>query len=178
MKYYNSDIRQVIKYLKTSINDGLDNDTIILRQKQEGENILYNNKSTPLIVKFFNQFKDFMVIVLIIAAIISALAEWYSGGQEFVDSIVIFTIVFFNGVIGTIQELRADNALDALKEMTVPVTKAIRNGTECEVKSEEIVRGDILILDAGDVVPADCRIIEETALKADESLLTGEVVGV
>lgn len=178
MKYYSSDIRQVIKYLKTSINDGLDKDTIKLRQKQEGQNILHSNKPTPLIIKFINQFKDFMVIVLIAAAIISALAEWYSGGREFVDSIVIFAIVFFNGVIGTIQELRADNALDALKEMTVPITKAIRGGKECQVKSEEIVRGDVLILDAGDIVPADCRIIEETALKADESLLTGEVVGV
>ena len=178
MKYYSSDIRQVIKYLKTSINDGLDKDTIKLRQKQEGQNILHSNKPTPLIIKFINQFKDFMVIVLITAAIISALAEWYSGGREFVDSIVIFAIVFFNGVIGTIQELRADNALDALKEMTVPITKAIRGGKECQVKSEEIVRGDVLILDAGDIVPADCRIIEETALKADESLLTGEVVGV
>lgn len=177
MKYYNEDIRQVIRFLKTSINDGLNNEDITIRQNTEGKNLLHTEKKTPLIIKFFNQFKDFMVIVLITAALVSVLAELYSGGREFVDSIVIFAIVIFNAVIGTFQEWRADNALDALKEMTVPITKAVRNGNECEVKSEDIVRGDILLLESGNIVPADCRIIEEIALKADESLLTGEVVG-
>lgn len=177
MKYYNEDIRQVIRFLKTSINDGLNNEDISIRQNTEGKNLLHTEKKTPLIIKFFKQFKDFMVIVLITAALVSVLAELYSGGREFVDSIVIFAIVIFNAVIGTFQEWRADNALDALKEMTVPITKAVRNGNECEVKSEDIVRGDILLLESGNIVPADCRIIEEIALKADESLLTGEVVG-
>ena len=178
MNYHSEDIRRVIRDLKTSINDGLDLKTAEKRLKEEGENALESEKRTPLIIKFFDQFKDFMVIVLIAAAAISALAEIYSGGREFVDSIVIGVIVVFNAIIGTVQECRADNALEALKEMTVPKTRVVRNGEEKEINSENVVRGDIILLEAGDIVPADCRIIEEVALKADESLLTGETAGV
>ncbi len=178
MNYHSEDIRRVIRDLKTSINDGLDLKTAEKRLKEEGENALESEKRTSLIIKFFDQFKDFMVIVLIAAAAISALAEIYSGGREFVDSIVIGVIVVFNAIIGTVQECRADNALEALKEMTVPKTRAVRNGEEKEINSENAVRGDIILLEAGDIVPADCRIIEEVALKADESLLTGETAGV
>ena len=178
MNYHSEDIRRVIRDLKTSINDGLDLKTAEKRLKEEGENALESEKRTSLIIKFFDQFKDFMVIVLIAAAAISALAEIYSGGREFVDSIVIGVIVVFNAIIGTVQECRADNALEALKEMTVPKTRVVRNGEEKEINSENVVRGDIILLEAGDIVPADCRIIEEVALKADESLLTGETAGV
>ena len=178
MNYHSEDIRRVIRDLKTSINDGLDLKTAEKRLKEEGENALESEKRTSLIIKFFDQFKDFMVIVLIAAAAISALAEIYSGGREFVDSIVIGDIVVFNAIIGTVQECRADNALEALKEMTVPKTRVVRNGEEKEINSENVVRGDIILLEAGDIVPADCRIIEEVALKADESLLTGETAGV
>ena len=178
MNYHSEDIRRVIRDLKTSINDGLDLKTAEKRLKEEGENALESEKRTSLIIKFFDQFKDFMVIVLIAAAAISALAEIYSGGREFVDSIVIGVIVVFNAIIGTVQECRADNALEALKKMTVPKTRAVRDGEEKEINSENVVRGDIILLEAGDIVPADCRIIEEVALKADESLLTGETAGV
>ncbi len=178
MKYYCENIRQVIRFLKTGINDGLDNKTAEQRLKTEGKNILSAEKHTPIIIKFLNQFKDFMVLILIAAAVISALAEIYSGGREFVDSIVIGVIITFNAIIGTIQEWRADNALDALKKMTVPEARVIREGIESKINTENIVRGDIILLEAGDIVPADCRIIEEIALKADESLLTGEAAGV
>lgn len=178
MNYHSEDIRRVIRDLKTSINDGLDLKTAEKRLKEEGENALESEKRTSLIIKFFDQFKDFMVIVLIAAAAISALAEIYSGGREFVDSIVIGVIVVFNAIIGTVQECRADNALEALKKMTVPKTRVVRDGEEKEINSENVVRGDIILLEAGDIVPADCRIIEEVALKADESLLTGETAGV
>lgn len=178
MKYYCENIRQVIRFLKTSVNDGLENNEVKQRLKTEGKNILQTEKNTPVFIKFLNQFKDFMVLVLIIAAVISAMAEIYSGGREFVDSIVIGVIVVFNAVIGTIQECRADNALETLKEMTVPKAKVVREGIESEVNAEDIVRGDIVLLESGDIIPADCRIIEGIALKADESLLTGEVVGV
>ncbi len=178
MNYHSEDIRRVIRDLKTSINDGLDLKTAEKRLKEEGENALESEKRTSLIIKFFDQFKDFMVIVLIAAAAISALAEIYSGGREFVDSIVIGVIVVFNAITGTVQECRADNALEALKKMTVPKTRAVRDGEEKEINSENVVRGDIILLEAGDIVPADCRIVEEVALKADESLLTGETAGV
>lgn len=178
MKYYCENIRQVIRFLKTSINDGIDNKTAEQRLRAEGRNMLHTEKHTPIIIKFLNQFKDFMVLILIAAAVISALAEIYSGGREFVDSIVIGVIITFNAIIGTIQEWRADNALDALKKMTVPETRVIREGIETKINTENLVRGDIILLEAGDIVPADCRIIEEVALKADESLLTGEAAGV
>ena len=178
MNYHSEDVRRVIRDLKTSINDGLDLKTAEKRLKEEGENALESEKRTSLIIKFFDQFKDFMVIVLIAAAAISALAEIYSGGREFVDSIVIGVIVVFNAIIGTVQECRADNALEALKKMTVPKTRVVRDGEEKEINSENVVRGDIILLEAGDIVPADCRIVEEVALKADESLLTGETAGV
>ena len=178
MKYYCENIRQVIRFLKTSINDGIDNKTAEQRLRAEGRNMLHTEKHTPIIIKFLNQFKDFMVLILIAAAVISALAEIYSGGREFVDSIVIGVIITFNAIIGTIQEWRADNALDALKKMTVPETRVIREGIETKINTENLVRGDVILLGAGDIVPADCRIIEEVALKADESLLTGEAAGV
>lgn len=177
MKYYSEDIRQVIRELKTSINDGLDNKEAEKRLNEYGENVIEGEKHTPVFIKFLNQFKDFMVIVLIGAAIISAAAEIYSGGREFIDSIVISVIVIFNGIIGTVQECRADNALEALKKMTVPKTMVIREGKRVEINSEKLVKGDIIIPEAGDIVPADCRIIEEAALKTDESLLTGEAAG-
>ena len=178
MNYHSEDIRQVIRDFKTSINDGLDLKTAEKRLKEDGENALESEKNIPIFIKFINQFKDFMVIVLIAAAVISAAAEIYSGGREFVDSIVIGVIVVFNAIIGTVQECRADNALEALKKMTVPRTKVVREGEEQEINSENIVRGDIILLEAGDIVPADCRIVEEVALKVDESLLTGETAGV
>ncbi len=178
MNYHSQNIRQVIKNLRTSINDGLSECEAENRLNENGQNILEAEKRIPVLIRFFNQFKDFMVIVLIAAAVISAFAEIYSGGREFVDSIVITVIVVFNGVIGTVQECRADNALEALKKMTVPKTRVVRNGRAAEINSENIVAGDIILLEAGDIVPADCRIIEEAALKADESLLTGEAAGV
>lgn len=178
MKYYSEDIRQVIRFLKTSINDGIDEKTADLRIKSEGKNILVGKKNTPIFIKFLNQFKDFMVLILVAAAVISAGAEIYSGGREFVDSVVIGVIVVFNAIIGTVQECRADSAIDALKKMTVPKVKVVRDGLEKEIKAEEVVRGDIILLEAGDIIAADARIIEAVALKTDESLLTGEVAGI
>lgn len=178
MRYYNEDIRQVIKELKTSINNGLDYNVATERLKRDGKNVLETEKRKPIILRFLSQFKDFMVIILIAASIISALAEIYSGGNDFIDSIVIGMIVIFNGIIGTIQEFRADNAIDALKKMSMPKAKVIRGGEEIEIDAENLVKGDIIVLESGDIIPADCRIIEAMSLKTDESLLTGEVVGV
>ena len=118
MKYYSEDIRQVIKFLRTSINDGLDNETVNIRINTEGKNILQSEKKRPVLIKFLNQFKDFMVLVLVVAAVISALAEIYSGGREFIDSIVIGIIVIFNGIIGTVQECRADTV--SYTHLTLP----------------------------------------------------------
>lgn len=178
MKYYNQGVRDVIKYLRTSINDGLDTDTANKRLSLEGENSIEEEKRTSIIVRFLGQFKDFMVIILIIAAIISIFTEIYSGGNNFTDSIVICGIVFFNAIIGTLQEIKADNAIEALKALTTPETTVIRDGNLTAIESKNIVRGDIVLLEPGDIVPADCRVIEETALKADESPLTGESAGV
>lgn len=174
MNYYNNDIREVIQALKTTVNNGLDNIEAEHRLKSYGKNQLETHKGTSVFLKFLNQFKDFMVIVLIVASLISAAAEVYSGGRNFTDSIIIVVIVMFNALMGVIQENRADKAIEALKSLTKPYTVVIRDGMEKSIPSEEVTVGDIIILNSGNKVPADCRIIEAVSLMADEGALTGE----
>lgn len=177
MKYHSIDFVTAVKSLGTSINNGLDNTEAEKRLKTYGLNALKEKKRRSLFIRFLMQFRDFMVLVLIAAAIISTLAEIYSGGRDFTDSIVILVIVIFNGIIGTVQEYRADKAIDALKNITEPSALVLRNGEFIDMKAQYMVPGDIVDLKSGDLVPADCRIIESTALKADESALTGETEG-
>ncbi len=177
MEYHSVDIRQAIRQLGTSINDGLDEETAVSRLKCYGKNITEFKKRSSVLGIFMGQFRDFMVLVLIAAAVISALAELYSGGTDFTDSAVIGVIVVFNAVIGTFQQIKADRALEALGRLSAPTARVVRGSREMSIAGEDLVPGDILILGAGDIVPADCRIIESSALKADESMLTGEVTG-
>ncbi len=174
MNYYNNDIREVISDLSTSVNNGLTDEEAEKRLNEYGKNTLYHKKSTNIFIRFLNQFKDFMVIVLIIASAVSAAAEIYSGGRNFTDSIIIILIVVFNAVMGMIQESRADKALEALKSLTKPYTEVIRNGEIKSIVSENLIPGDVIMLQRGNKVPADCRIIESAALMTDESALTGE----
>lgn len=177
MNYHSVDIREAVKELGTSINNGLDSREAEKRLKKYGCNALAKKKRTSLLIRFILQFKDFMVLVLIAAAIISTLVEIYSGGRNFTDSAVIIAIVLFNGVIGTVQEYKADKAIDALKDITEPSALVLRDGRYIQIKAQYIVPGDIVKLEAGDIVPADCRIIDSIALKANESALTGETEG-
>jgi len=126
-------------------------------------------------VKFFNQFKDFMIIVLIIAAIVSG----YIGikeGEGITDSIIILIVVIVNAVIGVVQEDKAEKSLEALQKMSAHVTKVVRNGSVQVVPAKDVVLGDIIILDTGDYVPADLRLIETANLKIQESALTRRII--
>lgn len=163
---------------RTSIQHGLTNEEAGIRLKQYGENKLEDKKKEGIITKFIKQFNDFMIIILIFAALISAVITKIDGSNDYIDSIIIITIVVFNAIIGLMQEAKAEKSLEALKKMTAPVAKVKREGKILNVRGTEVVPGDIVILEAGNFVPADCRLIDAHNLKVEESSLTGETVPV
>ena len=162
--------------LKTNYQYGLTAEEVEKRFHEYGENKLDDKPKESLIVKFFKQFNDFMIIILIIASIISAVIERVQGSNDYLDSIIIIAIVVFNAIMGIIQEAKAEKSLEALKKMTAPIVKVKREGRVRQINSNELVPGDIIILEAGNFVPADCRLITAVNLKAEESSLTGETV--
>ena len=151
---------------------------VLIRQDEFGKNKIEEGKKESLLVKFINQFKDFMIIILIIAAIISAVVSYLEGTGDYFDSIIIIAIVLFNGLMGLIQEAKAEKSIEALKKMSAPVAKVRRNGKVLTVNGEDIVPGDIVILETGCYVPADIRLINTYNLKVEESSLTGETEAV
>ena len=168
---------EVLRKLNTDEKQGLTEKEVQERQAKYGKNKLQEKKKESFIVKFIKQFNDFMIIILIIASIISAIVSKMQGENDYVDSIIIIGIVVFNALMGVIQEAKAEKSIEALKQMTPQLAKIIRNGKTVEVNAEELVKGDIIILDAGNFVPADCRILESHNLKIEESSLTGETQG-
>ena len=168
---------EVLRKLNTDEKQGLTEKEVRERQEKYGKNKLQEKKKESFIVKFIKQFNDFMIIILIIASIISAVVSKMQGENDYVDSIIIIGIVVFNALMGVIQEAKAEKSIEALKQMTPQLAKTIRNGKTVEVNAEELVKGDIIILDAGNFVPADCRILESHNLKIEESSLTGETQG-
>ena len=168
---------EVLRQLGTDEKHGLTEKEAQARQEKYGKNKLKEKKKESFIVKFIKQFNDFMIIILIIASIISAVVSKMQGENDYVDSIIIIGIVVFNALMGVIQEAKAEKSIEALKQMTPQLAKTIRNGKTVEVNAEELVKGDIIILDAGNFVPADCRILESHNLKIEESSLTGETQG-
>lgn len=144
---------------------------------KNGENRLQEKKKKSVLVKFFEQFKDVMIIILIIAAIISFVIACIEGEpKEFFEPALILFIVVLNAVLGVAQENKAEKALDALKNMSAPHAKVIRDGVEKIIPATEVVVGDIILLEAGDFVPADAKLIKSSSLKSEESALTGESV--
>lgn len=141
---------------------------------QWGPNKIQEGRHDSILVKFFSQFRDFMVIILLIAAAISFLISLFGDKREWADPIIILVIVTMNAIMGTVQEYKAEKAIEALKKMAAPRAKVRRNGAPQVVRSEEIVPGDLLLLEPGDFVAADARIVESVDLKAEESSLTGE----
>ncbi|MDO4536754.1 MAG: cation-translocating P-type ATPase [Coriobacteriales bacterium] len=141
-----------------------------------GPNKLDEGEKTPLWKRFFAQMADPMIIMLIVAAVVSAAVGIYEGSGDFADVIIIMFVVILNSVLGVVQESKAEEALAALQEMSAAQSKVIRDGQVCSVPSAELVPGDIVLLEAGDSVPADCRIIESASLKIEEAALTGESV--
>ena len=164
----------VIRRLNTKEREGLTEEEVKIRQEKYGENKLKDKKKESIIIKFIKQFNDFMIITLIIASIISAVISKMQGENDYVDSIIIIGIVIFNALMGVIQEAKAEKSIEALKQMTPQITKVIRNGKTTEINAEDLVKGDIVILETGNFIPADCRIIESHNLKIEESSLTGE----
>ena len=165
---------EVLQKLKTDLKIGLAYEEIQIRKQKYGTNKLEEKKKETLLVKFVKQFNDFMIIILIIASALSALISYFQGENDYVDSIIIIAIVVFNALMGVIQEAKAEKSIEALKEMTPPKAKVIRNGNIQEINAEDLVPGDIIELEAGIYVPADCRLIESHNLKIEESSLTGE----
>ena len=144
--------------------------------EKNGKNKL-NEAESVFSSRFINQLKDPMVIVLIVAALISAVTAIYSQ-ESFADVIIILAVVVINAVLGVYQESKAEKAIEALQKMTAATTKVIRDGKQQEVKSEDLVVGDIIVLEAGDSIPADARILTSASMKVEESALTGESVPV
>lgn len=174
--WHSSSIEEIAKNLKTNINIGLPDDEAQKRFERYGPNNLKEKKKESLFVKFIKQFNDFMIITLIIAAIISAVVSKLNGEADYIDSIIIVAIVIFNAIMGLVQEQKAEKSLEALKKMTAPNAKVRRDGRVQEIDATLVVPGDIVVLEAGNYVPADCRLINSYNLKIEESALTGETI--
>ena len=174
--WHSSSVEEIAKNLKTNINIGLSDDEAQKRFERYGPNNLKEKKKESIFVKFIKQFNDFMIITLIIAAIISAVVSKINGEADYIDSIIIVAIVIFNAIMGLVQEQKAEKSLEALKKMIAPNAKVRRNGRVQEIDATMVVPGDIVILEAGNYVPADCRLINSYNLKIEESALTGETI--
>lgn len=170
--FFTQSTDETLKSLATT-TDGLTQDQVAERLAKYGRNQLTETKRKSLFVRFLEQFKDFMIIVLLVAAMIAGFLA-----HEWPDAIIILAVVILNAVFGVFQEAKAEQAIDALKEMATPDAHVRRNGQIVKIKSEELVVGDIVLLEAGDIVPADLRLLESAALKIEESALTGESVPV
>lgn len=176
MKFYCAEKEDVFKAVNSNEN-GLTASEAEKRLEVNGKNKLKEGKKVSTIERFVNQLKDPMIIILIAAAIISGITAAYSH-EGFADVIIIMIVVVINAVLGVYQESKAEKAIEALQEMAAATSKVLRNGQIEVVKSEDIVVGDIVLLEAGDAVPADGRIIESASMKIEESALTGESVPV
>lgn len=176
MQYYLKDVDNVLQDMDSN-NQGLSEEEVKKRLEENGKNKLDEGKKTSLLERFINQLVDPMIIILLAAAVISGITAAYAK-ESFADVFIILTVVVINAVLGVFQESKAEKAIEALNEMAASTSKVLRNGELIHVKSEEIVVGDIIILEAGDAVPADARIIECASLKIEEAALTGESVPV
>ena len=176
MREYLVEASDVLADVKTDAVVGITAAEAAQRLEQNGPNKLKEAEKDPLWKRFFSMMADPMVIMLIIAAVISAVTGMAQGEADFADVFIIMFVVILNSVLGVVQEYQAENALAALQEMSAAQSKVIRDGRQITVPSAELVPGDIVVLEAGDAVPADCRIIESASMKIEESALTGESV--
>ncbi|MBW2991292.1 calcium-translocating P-type ATPase, SERCA-type [Candidatus Woesearchaeota archaeon] len=168
--FYNMPSDEVIKHFASSEDNGLTSKEVEFRLKKFGRNKLAAKKKVTILHRFINQFKELMIIILILAGVIAFILG------ESIDAGIIFFVVLVNAVIGVLQEYKAEKAIEALKKMMTPHATILRNGIEKVINAEELVPGDILILEEGTRAPADARIIEAAMLKVDEAVLTGESV--
>lgn len=171
-------ISEVARKLRTNLNYGLSREEAESRHNKHGPNKLDEQKKENIVIRFLKQFQDFMIIILLVAALISAGVSFFQGQNDYIDSIIIVAIVVLNAIMGLVQEAKAEKSLEALKDMSAPVARVRRDGKAITVKGTEVVPGDIVLLEAGNFVPADCRLINSYNLKIEESSLTGETVPV
>ena len=175
--WFNKEVKDVETELKTDLENGLNSKQVEENKSKYGENELQEKKKEPLIKKFIAQFKDFSIIVLIIAAIVSGVVG-VAQGEGFTDTIIILIVVLLNAVIGVAQESKAEKSLEALRKLSEHAAKVVRDGKEQVIPARELVPGDLVIIETGDYVSADLRIMEAVNLKSQESSLTGESVPV
>ena len=176
MELYSQSREEAVQTLGTDPARGLNQRECQRRLEQYGKNELRPAKRRGLLARFFSQFQDLMVLILLAAAAVSFAVSWVRGDGEYVDSLIILAIVVCNAVIGTVQEVRADRAIQALKKLSSPHAWVIREGRRQRVESSQLVPGDLVVLQAGDLVPADLRLLKSAELKIEESALTGESV--
>ncbi|MDR2915368.1 MAG: calcium-translocating P-type ATPase, PMCA-type [Tannerella sp.] len=175
MHFYNLQVSDIEKKFETDCRTGLSKEGAQQRFLRDGANEFEKKKQKSLLAKFLEQFKSFMIFVLLIAAIISGIVG-YMNGEGFTDAIIILIIVILNACIGTAQEVKAEKSIEALEKMSAPYSKVLREGQVETIPSREIVRGDIVVIETGDLIPADIRLTEAINLKIEEAALTGESV--
>ncbi len=177
MIFYHETGENVLKELGSDASYGLTDEQVLQRKQQYGENRLREKKKKTNLQRFLDQFKDVMILILIGAALISFVVACVEGNpKEFFEPALILLIVVVNAIMGVMQESKAEKALDALKGLSAPHARAIRNGVETILNASELVPGDIIRLEAGDFIPADARLLHSVSLKSEESALTGESV--
>lgn len=174
MNWYCISKEKTIKEFGSSVDNGLSNKESKKRLQQYGYNSLISKKKKGLFIKFLEQFKDFMIITLIFAAIISFTTSYIHGELDFIEPSIILLIIILNALLGVFQEAKAEKSLDSLKKMTAPTSTVLRDGKKTFIEAQELVVGDIVFLEAGNFVPADGRLLTAINLKIDESSLTGE----
>ena len=176
-QYYNHSVEEVSKEFQTDAELGLSPDEIASRLEKYGKNMLIQKKGRPFIVMFLEQFKSFLIILLIIAAVISGVMGVRTG-EGLLDTYIIMGILLLNAFIGAYQEYQAQKSMDALKKMAAPMAKVVRGGESYIVNVEDVVPGDVVVLEVGDIVPADIRLSESVNMSIQESSMTGESVPV
>ena len=171
---YKFKINEVEKKLNTNLDKGLTSNEAQNRLDKNGKNELTEKKKQSMLIKFFLEFKDVLIIILMVAAVVSLIID----PREWVESLIIFIVIIINAILGIIQENKAEKSLEALKKMSSPMCKVLRDGKVIPIETIHLVVGDIIMVEAGDFIPADARIIECSHLRVDESALTGESVTV
>ena len=173
MMWHGDPLSNVLKKLETEPT-GLTSQEVAYRRSQNGPNTISGPKPKPLVLRFFAQFNDFMILILLSAAGISLVVSLVNGDRDFLDPAIILAIVAINALLGLIQEYKAERSLKALQKLSMPETIVLRDNKPVRIPTDELVAGDIILLEAGDYVPADARLIEAANLRVEESMLTGE----
>ncbi len=178
MKCYDTSAKEVARILETDLKFGLGERQSQSLLEKYGPNKIEEKKKPSMLYRFLMQFNDFMILILLVAAAVSFWVSFSNGESDFIDPIIILVIVVLNAILGLVQEYKAEKSLDALKKLSSPTAKVIRDGKLMHINSEELVPGDLIMVETGDFVPADARLVKSTSIKAEESALTGESVPV